>query len=132
MSTELNILTIDTQIFENFTEEKNKLIVYKLQLESINNSLELKNLKGRVKEALTKTKDNLIKYINDIENNITFNFYITETAELLEKYKEILNFPIKINFLGKSTKNNKEKDELIDKYVEIASKYVNIEVVKKG
>ena len=87
MSTELNILTIDTQIFENFTEEKNKLIVYKLQLESINNSLELKNLKGRVKEALTKTKDNLIKYINDIENNITFNFYITETAELLEKYK---------------------------------------------
>ena len=101
MSTEFNILKIDTQIFENFTEEKNKLIVYKLQLESINNSLELKNLKGRVKEALTKTKDNLIKYINDIENNITFNFYITETAELLEKYKEILNFPIKINFLGK-------------------------------
>ena len=64
MSTELNILTIDTQIFENFTEEKSKLIVYKLQLESIINSLELKNLKGRVKDALTKSKDNLINYIS--------------------------------------------------------------------
>jgi hypothetical protein len=131
MSTELNILTIDTQIFENFTEEKNRLNVYKLQLESINKSLELKNLKGRVKDALTKSKDNLINYINDIENNISFNFYMSETAEILEKYKEILNCPMKLNFLGKSTKNNKEKDELIDKYVEIASKYVIIEVLKK-
>lgn len=131
MSTELNILTIDTQIFENFKEEKNKLIVYKLQLESINKSLELKNLKGRVKDALTKSKDNLINYINDIENSISFNFYITDTAEILEKYKDILNYPMKINFMGKTTKNNKEKEELIDKYVDIASKYVNVEVIKK-
>ena len=38
---------------------------------------------------------------------------------------------MKINFVGKTTKNHKEKDELIDKYVEIASKYVIIDVVKK-
>ena len=131
MSTELNILTINTEIFENFAEEKNKLSNYKIQLESINISLELKNLKQRVKDALLKSKNNLTEHIDDIENNTSLNFYITETAEILEKYKEILNCPMKINFVGKTTKNHKEKDELIDKYVEIASKYVIIDVVKK-
>ena len=80
MSTELNILTINTEIFENFAEEKNKLSNYKIQLESINISLELKNLKQRVKDALLKSKNNLTEHIDDIENNTSLKFYITETA----------------------------------------------------
>ena len=128
MSSELNILTINNQIFENFEDEKNKLRYYKEQYENIIKSLELKNLKQRVKEALLKSKENLITHINDIENNTSLNFYITETAELLEKYKNILNCPIKLNFLGKSNKNNKEKNDIIEKYIEIAGKYVNINI----
>ena len=42
---------------------------------------------------------------------------------MLEKYKEILNAPMKVNFLGKSTKINKDKQQLINKYLEIANKY---------
>jgi hypothetical protein len=36
----------------------------------------------------------------NIENNTLLYFYITETAELLEKYKKILNIPLKISFLN--------------------------------
>ena len=132
MSSELNILTINTQISENFEYEKNKLQEYKLQLENIDKSLELKKLKPRIKEALLKSKINLTNHINDIENNVSWNFYVTETAELLEKYKEILNSPMKLSFMGKSTKNNKEKEEIINKYLEIASKYVIIDISKKS
>ena len=131
MSSELNILTIDTQIYDNFIDEKNKLSQYKDQLKTLIETLELKNLKPRVIQSLLESKNNLIEHIKDIENNTTFNFYLMETAEIIQKYKEILNSPMKINFLGKVTKNNKEKDELIEQYIEIASKYVHITYNKK-
>ena len=43
MSIDLNILTIDTQIYDNFTNEKNKLSEYKEQLNTLEQSLKLKN-----------------------------------------------------------------------------------------
>ena len=110
MSIELNILTIDTQIYDNFTDEKNKLSEYKEQLNTLEQSLKLQNLKPRVIQSLLNSKKNLLEHIYDIENNISFNFYVTETAEIIEKYKEILNSPIKINFMGKISKNNDEKE----------------------
>ena len=131
MSIELNILTIDTQIYDNFTDEKNKLSEYKEQLNTLEQSLKLQNLKPRVIQSLLNSKKNLLEHIYDIENNISFNFYVTETAEIIEKYKEILNSPIKINFMGKISKNNDEKEELIEKYIKIANKYVNITINKK-
>ena len=131
MSQELNILTINSKILKNFKDEKKKINEYKIQLESINKSLELPTIKTRLKDTLLKSKDNLEKHINDIENNVSLNFYIADTAEILDKYREILNSPMKINFMGKSTKENKDKEELILKYVEIANKYVNININKK-
>jgi hypothetical protein len=66
----------------------------------------LKNIGQRVKSSLIKSQEELIKHIEDVENNISSNFYTTETAEILEKFKEILNAPMKVNFLGKSSKSN--------------------------
>ena len=71
-------------------------------------------------------------FVHDIENNISLNFYITETALLLEKYKTILEAPKKVNFIGKPIKNNKDKNTIIDAYLEIANNYVDIEVVNKS
>ena len=128
MLKEINILTIDNKIIENFKEEKEKLPVYKNMLIEIDKSLEIKNMKPRVKSNLLKSHEELNKHIYEIENNIPLNFYITETAEILEKFKEILNAPMKVNFLGKSSKSNKEKQKLINEYIDVASKYVNIEL----
>lgn len=128
MLKEVNILTIDNKIIENFKEEKDKLSEYKKILREIENSLEIKNIKPRVKTNLLNSYNELKKHIDEVENNTTLNFYITETAEILEKFKEILNAPMKVNFLGKSSKSNKEKQKLINEYIEVASKYVNIEL----
>jgi DNA-directed RNA polymerase subunit RPC12/RpoP len=112
----------------NFKQEKDKIQFYKNKLLDIKSSLELKNIRQRVINTLLESEKNLSDYINDIENDISLNFYITDTAFLLEKYTDILNKPIKVNFMGKAVKNNKEKNNIVQQYLEIAQKYVDIEL----
>ena len=128
MSNDVDIIDIDNKIRLNFKEEKDKLQFYKTKLDDIRSSLELKNIRQRFINTLLNSEKELSKHIDDIENDTSINFYITETALLLEKYKEILNKPQKVNFMGKAVKNNKEKKNIIDQYLEIARKYVDIEL----
>lgn len=125
---DIDILDIDAKIRINFKEEENKLQSYRDKLIDIKKSLELKNIRPRVINTLINTEKELNEHIKDIENNISLNFYITETALILEKYKEILNKPMKVNFMGKPIKNNKEKEKIINEYINIAKKYVNIDI----
>ena len=125
---DIDILDINNKILINFKNEEEKLSEYREKLKSIKNSLELKNIRLRVIDSLIKTEAELTKHIDDIENTISLNFYITETAFFLETYKEMLNSPLKVNFVGKSIKNNKEKNKLITQYLEIAEKYVIIDI----
>lgn len=122
-----NILIIDAKIIENFKEEESNLGSYKNRLENIKHSIG-KNINTRIKERLIKSQEELAEHIKDIESNTSLNFYITESAELLEKFKEILNLPMKQKFVGKPIKDNTEKQGIISKYLEVANKYVNIEL----
>ena len=129
---DVDILDIDNKIILNFREEEYKLSKYKNNLEELKINLELKNIRPRIIESLTNTYNDLKKHINDIEGNISLYFYITESALFLEKYKEILKTPMKVNFLGKDKKNNKEKNKIIVQYLEIANKYVDIDIVNNS
>jgi hypothetical protein len=129
-SNDIDILDIDIKIRLNFKEEKAKLTIYKSRLNDIRASLELKNIRQRVINTLSETEKYLSEHIDNIENDISFNFYVTEVSFLLEKYKEILNRPIKMTFMGKAVKNNKEKIQIINEYLDIARKYVEIEILK--
>ena len=130
MSTEsdIDIIYIDNKILSNFKKEKDNIENYKDKLKDVKYSLTLNNLRPNIKDILTRTHNDLEEYIDDLENDKSLNFYIIDSVDLLEKYKDILNKPVKINFLGKVTKNNKDKKHIIDKYIEIASKYVDIEI----
>ena len=128
MDKEIDILTINNKITENFKEEIKKLPEYKKKYEQIKNSLDSPNIIPRIKTHLQDNEKEMKEYIQNIESNTFLNFYIAESAELLENYKDILNEPIKVNFVGKSVKNNKEKQKIINDYLEIANKYVNIEI----
>jgi hypothetical protein len=130
MSTEsdIDIIYIDNKILSNFKKEKDNIENYKDKLKDVKYTLTLNNLRPNIKDILTRTHNDLEKYIDDLENDKSLNFYIIDSVDLLEKYKDILNKPVKINFLGKVTKNNRDKKHIIDKYIEIASKYVDIEI----
>ena len=128
MSNEIDILSIHVKIIDNFKQEKHKLSEYKNKLSEIEKSLEKDN-KIRIHDILYNIKNILVEKINDIENDKYYNFYISETTELLEKYKNILNSPIKVNFMGKTVKNNNEKTKIIKEYIDIVTKYIDMESI---
>ena len=131
MNVDIDILSVDIEIRNNFKNETEKLVEYKEKLLDIQNSLKIENIKIRERNNLVNTEKELIEHIKDVENNISLNFYTIESAALLEKYKEILKEPMKINFSGKAVKNNKEKDSIVREYLTIASKYVEVDIQKE-
>lgn len=128
MTTDIDILYINNKILQNFNSEKMKLEDYKEKLQEIRKSLELNHLRPQMKETLTETEKHLNDYINDLEIEKSKNFYIIDSAVLIEKYKEILQKPEKISFSGRINKKNKEKENIINQFIELASKYVDIDI----
>lgn len=69
-----------------------------------------------------------INYTMLLNNNIDVkSFYIAETIELLSNYKKILKTPKVVSFMGNITNDDKKKNNIIIKYLNIAKKYTNIE-----
>jgi hypothetical protein len=126
LDTNLNILTIDNSIISDFEEEIKKLDVYRIQLNELETTLESQNVSYRFQKELKTSIDFLKNKIDDIETKRTYNFYIAETCEYLERYRKILQTPLKMNFIGKKNQNNSEKNEIIKKYLNIAGNYKNI------
>jgi hypothetical protein len=126
LDTNLDILTIDNSIITNFEEEIKKLVFYKSQLNELEITLSSQNVSQRFQKELKSSIDCIKNKIEDIETKRTYNFYIVETCEFLERYRKILQTPLKMSFMGKKNENNSEKNEIIKKYVNIAGKYKNI------
>lgn len=120
-----DILLIHSRIIENFENVNNKIKKYKENLEDLNriykNTID-EDMRQNLRENIKMLKDK-IEYFNEKNDK---NYYIIETAELINKYKKILNTPIKTNFMGKKNTDNKEKNEIISKYKDIAKKYTTI------
>lgn len=127
---ELDILSIDANIRKNFEKEFLKLPEHKEKLLEIEDSLKNETLRRRIRISLEKARDELCIYVNDLTSHKQHHFYIMETIAFIEQYKEMLKIPIKVSFMGKVVKNDKEKLRIIDLYMEAASKYVDIEIEK--
>jgi hypothetical protein len=128
---QIDILSLDTKIKDKFKEELNKLNEYKKKIGELEETKNKNVVSLRVKKDLDKNIDYFRDKIKNIDN---LHFYIADTAHLLNKYREILQTPVKMNFIGRSSQNNKEKREIIIKYLEIAQKYtdINIEIPSKS
>jgi len=124
---ELDILSIDTNIRKNFEDEILKLPDHEEKLQEIEESLKNENLRRRIRLSLEKARSELLEYIDDLKTQRNYHFYIMETVTYIEQYKEILKTPVKVSFMGKLVKKDKEKNNIIELYLESATKYVNLE-----
>ena len=131
-SSDIDIIVIDTNIRNNFKKQHTDIYIYKKRLSDIEDSLKNLELNNKNKHILENSYKYLLKYIEDLENETQYNFYIIRTVEILEEYKELLNEPIKLSFLGKNNKNNKNKVNIINKYMEIANEYIIIDNLPKN
>lgn len=125
---QLDILSIDARIKKAFQEESANLSKYKEKLLDLKRTIKKQNLSTRAQKNLQSNISELEQKISDISSSNKFYFYIAETAHLLEKYKQILQTPVKLSFTGKSSRNNEEKNSVISAYLEIAQKYTDIDV----
>jgi len=122
--TSVDIISIDTKIIYHFKVEKEKVINYKTRIK------ELTDIVSSIKDTnnINKVNKEIAMYnekITEFENNNSCAFYLFETLPIIEKYKQNLETPIKINFSGRSKSapavNN---SEMINDYLQIAVKYI--------
>ncbi len=132
---DIDILSIHNDILSMFEKNRENLTKYQKHLDKIVKTLEISDISHRIRSKLQNNQKTLTDKIQDIKNNSSYNFYIMETTELLEKYKQILSKPVKASFMGKVEVSSNEKQELINEYIQIIKKYnynYNVNVTKKS
>ena len=120
---DIDILSIHNDILSNFEKKSSNLHKYREYFNKINKTLTISDISHRIRNKLENNKKLMQEQISDIEKNSSYNYYIMESTELLEKYKKILSKPIKASFMGKKSISDDDKIHIINNYLEIARKY---------
>lgn len=123
MSNQVDILSIDTTIRNDFQAEISRIHEYKEKLKELENSLDSTSIKNRDMENIHSTIESLKDYIQNLENETQYNFYVMNTVPLIEEYKSILKKPMKMSFMGRQKEDNSEKNEIISRFLEIAATF---------
>lgn len=119
---EIDIISIHNNILKQFENDKYNIENYKKKLKEYEKTLSF-NLSNRIKQKIQLKKEELEKYITNIENNNNYNYYLMETMNLIEEYKRILKEPVSMSFTGKKKKSSNNKKEIIKKFIRIANNY---------
>ena len=130
MVSELDILGIDSKIQIGFEEELSQLPALKDRLSELYKTSHSPSLSPHAKVELEKNIADLSEKIETVESRQNYNFYLIETAELLQLYHKILKTPVKLTFCGRRKETDREKQQVIQKYLEIAHKYHKIDDTK--
>jgi hypothetical protein len=125
-----NILNIDTRIRKQFEIEITQLPQQRKKLDDLTQSLESTILAGRLRKNIESECLRLSKHIDKVSSREEFNFYLANSIHLIERYKIILRVPIKMSFMGRPAKENKVKKSLINEYLDVARKYIDINIDK--
>lgn len=117
----VDILEIDSMIRNELSSDNiDKYIEIRRRLEkTISKTSDVK-----IRERITDEIKKIDSQIEDLQNEYNINFYIHDTIEFIEQYKQLLKAPKKINFMGKVCEpDNTEKNDIIKKYIIASSKY---------
>jgi len=130
---QIDILNIDATIKQQFNDELTNLHLDKIRLDDLNKTMNSIVTKNKGINNLVHNIQQLETHIINTENKTIFNYYIIETAQLLEEYKKILKTPMKLSFVGKPVRTNKVKNKVISDFISIAQRYskINISIPNK-
>ena len=123
---QLDILSVDAKIKQAFTEDANKLPYYKEKLLDLQRTLQKEKLSTRAFRNLTNNIYELEEKIGNLKSGHQLNFYIAESSHTIERYKQILQTPVKLSFIGKASRDNQEKKDITLTYIKIAQKYTDM------
>ena len=121
----IDILTLDAKINLKFQEELDSLPDMKKRLKELDRTMD-KTLRQRLKDSLVIARKEMQSKIENITCRSEYNFYVSESAPLLHTYRQILNVPMKISFMGKCVKDNNEKKKIVNDYLMVARKHIYV------
>ncbi len=143
----------DADIHETYEDDINILQIHQniINKLSANKSDELEELKEKLRRENEKVSNpqifrdrmesnNIIKQfqenINDIISNKMYKKYMDESNPLLNLYKQLGPIQINLNFGSAESKSpavdDKHRNHIIESYIKIAEKYININIYKKN
>lgn len=123
---DLNILEVDEKIRTMFQKSKDKVNEYMESLKEVEDMLSKSGIEKIIgkdnKLALENKAKDLRESISSTVNNKEYGYYILQSFQILEKYKEEIKKPMEV-FLFKKPSDSKDNDckEVITSYLNIAS-----------
>lgn len=133
-----DILQLDEKIKKMIQEETKKLQTYKdrykeVEHKLLENSKDIFPLPYKYRKELEEEKIELEKKISDIETNNMFAEYICISQKIIAEYLQLIMVPVKVSFFSKVKEDDtsEQKVDLLDKFLDIAKKYVPIKTYKK-
>ena len=127
-----DILTLDQTIQKKLQKEKDKILLYKKELEESKYRLQhLSNsVSYREKKILIDDIQRLDEKIYNIQTGKNVAEYVVLSQKLVNEYLEILKIPVKISFIKKKTDISPEiirKGQIWTEFLKIAKKFLTIE-----
>lgn len=128
-----DILQLDDRIKKLIIDESKNVDKYKSRIEEIIKILENEHPDYHQRKLYIQEKENLIQKISDIETNNMFAEYVCFSQKIVLEYMKLLAVPVNISFSGKKKDNTQDtkKNELLDKFLDIAKKYIPVKPHKK-
>ena len=125
---EVDILYLHEKMLSMFEQEEENIESYKDQIITLEQLIAqphhlhstLKMLQNATKELRTK--------IEDIQSNRSKNFYLMETAELIEEFGKILRKPKKVSFIGVVEEDVDNKSVIVKNFLDTSKKYNFLEI----
>uniref|UniRef100_A0A6C0I7M1 Uncharacterized protein n=1 Tax=viral metagenome TaxID=1070528 RepID=A0A6C0I7M1_9ZZZZ len=138
-----DILHLDEKIKKYILQESRNIDNYKKELYNLVN-LHTSDVPDRKRNEINNRIETLKQKIYEIENDILMAEYIYTVTPIIEKYKKMIQTPVKVSFFNTMNKKEQsvntiiskniyenEKYELMDEFYDIAKKYINIKSYKK-
>jgi len=132
---DLNIIQIHQAILNKLKSDNNNINELKEKLRNVQQQKKQPQTFRKRVETI-KVIDKLQKEINDILSDKKYNDYIEKTESIIDKYKKLAPIQVSLHF-GVDENNNQDTEDtyrnnLIEEYLRIAEKYININVYQKN
>lgn len=128
----IDIIAINEKIKKKLEKKKDKIPKLKKSLKILKDAIKLSGITENTRKDIQNDIDYYINELYNLENNIEYSFYITQTENIIEKYKNVIKKPKIVSFTGKTIPiENKEKNDIINQFFDIAKDYIDIKIDKK-
>lgn len=115
----IDIISLDKEIRNSFQIRKKSIDKYNKKIEDLK---DISKDSPRLKALVANDIEKLTLEMNDIQNDLSLELYVSDSTPVIEEYKKRLNEPIKIDFMN-NTVDERDNSDVINKFMKVANKY---------